>query len=115
MDILHPSTLPQTHDPVLQAAPEPQADRDAAAALHQGTLALETAPGHLSLPALPGQCVCGGRYQGHDPRQKALGSVLFPARSGQGLVLWGTQYTDSCADQTGLPDEGTPLEVGTRE
>src|SRR5258708_4928068 len=36
-----------------------------------------------------------------------MGSVLFPLRSGQALVLWGTLEVGSCADQTGLRDQST--------
>ena len=50
---------PQSQDPVPQAAPEPQAEQEEAAALHQGTLAVETALGHLSLPDLSSECLRG--------------------------------------------------------
>ena len=66
-----------------QAAPEPQAEQEAAAALHQSPLALETAPGDLSVPTLPGERLRGRGHQGHDPWQAALGSVLSPLEVGK--------------------------------
>src|SRR6266851_975408 len=97
------------------AAPEPQAEQEAAAAFHQSAVALETAPGEGAVPALPGERLRGGRHQGHDPWQAALGSVLFSVRSGQALVLWGTLEVGSCPDQTGLRDQSAARAVGTLE
>src|SRR5258708_18798393 len=63
----HAPQPPQSQDPVPQAASEPQAEQEEAAALHQGTLAAETSPAGLALPALPSERLRGRGHQGPDP------------------------------------------------
>jgi hypothetical protein len=55
----HAPDSERAQDSVPAAAPEPQAEQEAAAAFYQSPLALETAPSSLALPALPGECLRG--------------------------------------------------------
>jgi hypothetical protein len=54
-----------------QATSESQAEQEETPAFHQGTLALETAPGDVSVPTLPGERLCGGRHQSPDQIEQA--------------------------------------------
>jgi len=112
----HAPYTPQSQDPLPQAAPEPQTQQKEAAALHQGPLAVETAPGHLSQPALSRERLRGGRHQSSDAAwQGTLERHLFSAASRQALVLRGVGQASCCPDQAGLRDTRTPRAVGTQE
>ncbi len=97
-------------------APKPQAQPEEAPTLHQGALAVETAPGAVAVPDLPGQCLRGGRHQGEDQTQQApLESQFFPVGSGQAVVLRGTLEAGSCPDKAGLPNQGSARPARSEE
>ena len=63
----------------------------------------------------PSKCVCCRGHQGLHQRQAAVGSVVLPVASWQGLVLWGTWETRSRPNRVSMGNQGVARAEGTQE
>ena len=62
----------------------------------------------------PVRCLLS-RHQGLHQRQAAVGSVVLPVASWQGLVLWGTWETRSRPNRVSMGNQGVARAEGTQE